>query len=262
MYLLSNMFKSIATEEELSVFLDIYIDFHPILDYYEREAISDEKYLKIVEKFKELAGKRIKEFSEIKPKKSDDILFVVEQKETDFDSNETYMHSFLCKISDIKEKAYLDFSLWDDKKPRIEHYAYDFSPIEEVMGCEVYCDSDKKTEALCEIFHELTFNGLTEESSQARKEEILNNLREAEKDIAEGRTYTMEEVFDKLDAEILENASEEEKKQILKDREERKRNKPRDERYSSIVMYYNHNKCIEAVRSWYLENLKNGNITL
>ncbi len=262
MFLLSEMFKSIATEENLPIFLKIYIDFHPILESYEREAISDEEYQKIEKKFFELAEKRIKEFAEVQPKKMDEVIFVVEQKDTSFDSNDTYMHSFLCKVSDMKEKAYLDFSLWNDEKPRIEHYAYDFSPIDEVMGCEVYCDSDKVTEALCEIFYELTFNGLTEESSKARKEQILNDLKEVEKDIAEGRTYTAEEVFEKLDAEILEGASDEEREKILKDREERKRNKPRDERYSRMIMYHNHNICIEAIRSWYLENFKKGNITI
>lgn len=260
--ILSDMFKKIATDEELSIFLSIYIEYHPILEDYEREAISDENYKEIESRFMELAGKRIREFAKIRPKKMNEIIFVVEQKETRFDSNETYMHSFLCKIDDIKEKGHLDFSLWDDEKPRIEHYAYDFSPLDEVMGCEVYFKSEDITEVLCEIFRELTFNGLTEESSEARKIEIMNDLKEAEEDIKAGRTYTMEEVFERLDAEILENASEEEKEQILKDRAERKKNKPRDDRYSSIVMYYNHNACIQAVREWYLENFKNGNITI
>lgn len=261
MITVSQLFKSIATEEELPMFLNIYMEYHPILEDYEKEAISEEDYEKVVLKFKELASKRIKEFAMIEPKKVDEVIFIVEQKESSFYSKETYMHSFLCNISDIKEKAYLDFALWNEDKPRIEHYCYDFSPLDEIMGCEVVFNGCR-TEAICEIFHELIFNGLTEESSQARKEEIINSLKEAEKDIKEGRTYTMEEVFEKLEAQILEGATEEEKEKILKAREEKERNRFRDDVYNRAIMYQNHNACIDIIRSWYLENIQNGNIQI
>lgn len=261
-YPLQKMF--LGAFPDVQGFLEEYIKYNPILEDYERKAISDEQYEKIKARFMELAEKRIREFVNIEPKKTDAVIFVVKQKETMFDSKEDeYLHSFLCKKEDIKEKGYLDFSLWNDEKPRIEHYAYDFSPIEEIMGCDVYLEDDNNIIfALFEIFRELTFNGLTEESSEARKEEILESIKEAEEDIKAGRTYTMEEVFEKLDAEILEGASEEEREQILKDRAERKKNEPRNNRYSSVVMMYNHNVCIQAIRAYYLENFKAGIFTL
>ena len=155
----------------------------------------------------------------------------------------------------------MDFCIWNDERPRIEHYAYDFSPLDEVMGCEVVFDVTF-TEAISAIFHELTFNGLTQETFEARKEEIIMSLKKAEEDIRESNTYTMEEVFQELEKEILENATEQEREKFLKEKEEKEKNRFRDDVYSNVVSYLNHYSCINLIRSWYLQNIENGKIKI
>lgn len=237
-----------------------YLKNYSIFEDYEFEQYSKKKRKKITEKFIKLSTKRYDELLKIKPEIQNNVVFVLKQMDS-FVGNSKHFHTFMCEKGQIEDLARNEFSLWTEEKPRIEHYSYEFTSVDKVLGMEVFYTTSK-INAVCAIFHELIFHGLTEESSEKRKSEIIESIQEGIQDVKEGNYLSAEEVFKELEDEIYESASDEEKEKILKDRAEKEKNKDRDNVYMQVATRYNHEKCIAIIQSYYLSKVSSGEFQL
>jgi hypothetical protein len=64
-----------------------------------------------------------------------------------------------------------------------EGYAFEFSPWSEILGCKVSMGNVKRIglqDCIYAVLHEMTFNGMTEESQNERRQELEASIKEAE----------------------------------------------------------------------------------
>lgn len=238
---------------------------YPIFEDYEEEHYGTKKIEEVYQKFFCLFDKKFKDMLVAKIERTDNIIFIVKQKESsyEYNFNSDYLHSFSCKRKDILNNMNEEFSLWNDNLPRIEHYVYDYVPFNELLGTDVFFSNDiSEIEVICVILHEIFRHGFEEYDRECSLNNLINMLEESVKDIEEENTIDSETFFEQLQNEILEKASEDEKKSILKDRENHKRNKNRDRLFSHLVIRINHKKCISLIEEYLIQEIINGNIII
>jgi hypothetical protein len=182
------LFQSINEEE----FIESYLrnDNETIECLFRKDIPINEIYQKI-NFFKEIVLGAFRRFKEMEVERNDEyIVFAIPRYDGD-----TYADSFLSLREEI---------LNPEKIERIEHYAYEFSPHEEILGYDVseasrYEVGDDVTVALS-IFNEMTFCGITEEHHKEKVEEITQSLKEAEESIENGTAECrpIEDLFKEL----------------------------------------------------------------
>lgn len=108
--------------------------------------------------------------------------------------------------------------------PHIDSYGYEFSPWEEWLGLQVDLESMKYfglAECIADILSEMTFNGMTRESQEERREELEESANELQRilDMPEeeqkNHLISWDEVRRELESEfdLQDNRTEEEKEQ-------------------------------------------------
>lgn len=191
----------------------------------------------------------------------DCVIFVLPQMSTDFKSTDEEYLSFSCNKDEINNVMGSDFTMWKGTENRLEHYAYDFDELDEVLSYDCFADNVSDEMMLAVIIDELTTFGFDEESRNNRIEEIKSDiqkgLEEIDEEDEERKGYVeFENVMDNLEKTILDNSSEKEKEEIIKKREERKEHKDRNYEYMSIALRINHKACISAVEKYYLSMMQ------
>ena len=168
------LFKSIDRKE----FIDAYLrNDNETLNMFFREDLSIQEIYSKVNFFKEVVLAAFDRFCEAEVERNEEyIVFAIPEYEGD-----TSAHSFLSLREEILNPETVE---------RIEHYAYEFSPHEEILGYDVseasrYEIGDDIVVALS-IFNEMTFCGITEEHHKEKVEEITQSLKEAEEEIQNG----------------------------------------------------------------------------
>ena len=82
-----------------------------------------------------------------------------------------------------------------------EHYAFEFNAWDEILGAQVFLPNVEKAGRLlflATVFYEMTFFGLTEESHQAKTEEIRESLIKAEEELRNPETHNKGVSLDEL----------------------------------------------------------------
>ena len=167
------LFKSINEDE----FLDLYLrnDRESIDMLFNTKYTPEEKFKKlqyyrqiVLDAFRECKNMQIKE-------SSDDIVFVV----PNFDGD-TSADSFVCKKEEVLNYENIE---------RVEHYGYDLSPRDEVLGYIVSEASrhiiDDDINLAVNIFNEMTFCGITNEHHTDKVNDLLDKIKESEEEIKE-----------------------------------------------------------------------------
>lgn len=239
---------------------DKYFEIHPILEEYEKNCIKKEDIEKYENLFKNKMNNFLSTIKNIKTHPSDNIIFVVKYFEMFYEDKETFFESFMCYKSEIDEKINNEITLWCNSENNLDHYAYDFEERSEILSCDLFIDENiTEIEAACEIIYKMTYFGIDEERNNEEKEKLIKSLDESIKDIENGRTYDIEEVFERLENKILDEADDDEKEQIIKERKERKekkeKNKDKQELYSKISNRINHKISILVIEKYYLEKM-------
>ena len=182
------LFKSINEEE----FIDAYLkNDNETIECLFRKDISINEIFQKVNYFKEIVLNAFQRFKEMEVERNEEyIVFAIPRYEGD-----TSADSFLSLREEIMNP---------EKVERIEHYAYEFSPHEEILGYDVseasrYEIGDDVTVALS-IFNEMTFCGITEEHHKEKVDEITQSLKEAEESIENGTANLrpIEDLFTEL----------------------------------------------------------------
>lgn len=245
-----------------------YRVLYPIFEDYEEEFYKKEKGQDFIEEkydiFFKVLKNRFKELFDIEEKETDEIIFVLNLKEAIFDSGyeDYYIESFKCNKKDILEKMDEEFGLWNDNLPRIEHYAYDYMPINELLGTELfYSENICEIDVLCTILHQIVLHGFTEKQKEESFDNLCAQLDEAMKDYEEGRCFDADDVFEELEQEILDSCkTEEDRQKIIEQRQERKKNEYRDKLFLHLVMKINHKECVKLIEEWCVNEILKGNI--
>lgn len=248
---------------DLSRLHDRYIELYPLLADYEMEKLSEAQLMqgkiRHYDAFCALMN-RIKKMNTVE---TDDVLFVTKEIGTFFDDEEYGLNSWVCKREDILEKAKGEITLWNGEN-RIEHYAYDMDSLGNIISCELFIHEVDGMDAACEILENITFFGFEEDSRMEKVGGIIESLKEQTEELKAGtlKTVPAEEVFEELRKEILSNATEEEKEEILREEEEHEKNKNRDDAFMRVSMNINHIQSIQAVLSYYRQEIKSCNVKL
>lgn len=243
----------------------IYRENFPLFEDYEEEFYNEDYINNTYNKFFVLFDEKFIEFLNLELEPSNNVIFILKLKETLFESKykKSYIHSFSCKKNEILNKMSEEFSMWDENKPRIEHYCYDYTPIKELLNTEIFFSNDvSEIEVICTILHEIFIHGFTEKNREENLQNLISKLEISIKNIEAGETIDFDTFFEKLENEVLETISEKEKEKILKERELKNKNKNRDKLYLSLVCRINHKKCIQLVEEWCIFELLNNNIKI
>ena len=100
--------------------------------------------------------------------------------------------AYTCDVSELP-------ALIDTSFP--ESYSYSFSPWEETLSHDIFLPNDNPEfqAAFAEdILWEMSFNGYTEESQEARRRELFEMFESSQKAIEEGRYRSGDEVFSEM----------------------------------------------------------------
>lgn len=258
------IFKNLLlnNENNLDKIIESYMDLYPLFEDYELDYLKKEKGQEFIDVcYKNYFSKFRNKFHNLlslQEKQTNNIIFILKLKETRYEDayNIEYIHSFECKKDDILDKVKEPFVLWNDSLPRIEHYCYDYTPMEELLGTEVYYSNDvSEIEVICTILYELFLHGFEEEDRTTSLNNLTKELEKSMQDVKEGKCYDAKELFESLENEMLESYSEEDRKTYLEKKKEKEKNKERDFLYSYLVNRINHKKCISLIEEWYLKTL-------
>ncbi len=139
---------------------------------------SLEEKIKLVQRFKDVVSESFEKMRNLELEKdSEYICFAIPYVE---DENFGW-DSFVSKREDILNK---------DTVERVEKYAYELSPVEDTLKCDVSetcIKSYGELEVAVAIFNELTFCGVDFDRREERQEEIHNDLNESLKEIDEAK---------------------------------------------------------------------------
>jgi hypothetical protein len=237
---------------------------HPLFEDYEVSHYGMEKVNEVYNKFFERFAVRYKELLTLKTKPSNDVIFIVRQKNVSFDEAQTsHIHSFNCKKDAIIKVMSEEFVLWNDNAPRIEHYCYDFAPIEDLLGMEVfYNDEVNDIEAIVEVLHETFMHGFQEDERKESLDKFMKEIEESMKDVEAGNFVDADTVFEELENSIYKNETPEEHEERMKQKAIKESHKNRDTTFLHIATRINHKKCISIIEEWCLAHLLDGEINL
>lgn len=246
-----------------------YLALYPLFAWYEREALTPNQLKSGEERHRVLFDKFMERIKSTEISDSENVLFVIEQinEFSEPDEPDKAFESWMCKRDDIFKKAESgDVSLWigKDDENHLEHYGYDMSPLADVLSMEVYPYEVDLIDAACEIIENLTFFGIEEEKRMDKVEDIIESLTTQCEEIEAGtaKTIPAEEVFAQLEQEIWDEATEEERIEIKKQREEKEKNKRRDNVLLHLVMNMNHMKHKMAILSYYRQQILDKKVIL
>lgn len=172
------------------------------------------------------------------------------------DKGKTELTLFSIFDNEAHQKVQRDFSLWNkDRECRIERYGIDMSKPECIAGYHIAKKSVETlgiTACCVEILHELFEFGYSDESREKNIQELYERIKEAEEDIAEGKLYSHEEVFEQLWEELLENCmNADEREHMILKREYESKVKKIERRYTQEILEANHKKIIALIRDEY-----------
>lgn len=181
-------------------------------------------------------------------------IFVMERKSTEYDRPfESYTEAFFVKDEEAYDKVDKDFAIWNDNREcRIEHYAFDFEPLQTIANYKIAKESVRHMgiEACCAaILNEICFWGLVESIRIAKIEE----LKEAISDNENTRKYEFDNVADlmaDLEADLELTDTEKEYRKYYQEFKNKVRHI--EKAYSDKVSNEDHMHYISAVRNEYL----------
>lgn len=245
-----------------------YLLLFDVIPYPDSLNISTKDKLIITNKFKIKADKFISDLKKLEPAKTvnEMTIFFTELKEASKERIcEKYSYSFALENNEVKEKVEKDFTLWNDtKEVRIEHYAYDMSPLSELLSYNIASVSiDELGGPICiamildEVFH----YGYDIEQTDTRREEfkktITAALDEAISDLDKSKSISLEDFMADMEKEILDSCNDDdERNYIIEQRKFKKNVNDIESRYSYKVNTENHNHLIKLIK----EEHKRGNI--
>ena len=258
------LFKDLLliNQNNLDKIIESYMDLYPLFEDYELDYLKKEKGQEFIDTcYKNYFSKFRNKFQNmlsLQEKPTNNIIFLLKLKETRYEDsyNLEYIHSFECKKEDITNIIKEPFLLWNDSLPRLEHYCYDFTPIKELLGTEIYFSNEvSEIEVICSILNEIFRFGIEDNERESNQNKLIQDLEKSIKESENGNYVDARDVFKSLEEEILSSYSEEDKKIYLKEKEEKEKNKDRDFLFSYLVNRINHKKCIALVEEWYLKTL-------
>lgn len=241
---------------------DYMIDYPPF-ESYEIEHIQKEKGPDALEKAYKSIATQIQKFLESIPSVNIEdknmVIFVCKGYESFFfDEPPIFIDSFACYKDQLIEKIPQGICLWGGDN-RVEHYAYDFNPREEILGMDLFIDSDvSEKDAFNHIISEMMTFAIDDDERNQKISEIVDSLEESVKDIKEKMEngepcgIPAEDVFRELEQKIWDEADEEQRKQILEEKAKREKNKDRDNAYMMVSSNINHNIKVNTIYKWYL----------
>lgn len=251
----------IKNKENLNQIIETFKHDITIFEEYELETLSQEKIDNIYNNLKKVFKNKIEEIINVEFQETNDVIFVLKLEEQSFETKnkESYFHSFCCKKSEINEKIEDEFTLWNDNNGnRIEHYCYDYTPLKEIVNSDVYFSNEvSEIQAICVLLNNIIEHGLTEEIRQENLTKLMDMLDESIKDIENGNFIDADTMFEELENDILDGASNEEKENILKSREFRKKYQKEIDICNYLTSRINHKKCISLIEEYYIEYIYN-----
>lgn len=172
------------------------------------------------------------------------------------DKGKTEITLFSIFDDEAHQKVRRDFSLWTENgECRIERYGIDMSKPESIAGYHIARKSVEMlgiTACCVEILYELFEFGYSDESREKNIQELYDRIKEAEKDIEEGKFYSHEEVFEQLWEEMLGNCKNtDEREHMILKREYESKVEKIERRYTQKILKANHKKIIEMIRDEY-----------
>ena len=251
---------------KVSDFKEFLLEKHPILEDYEMEYIiknKGEDFLQnIYNEYEIKLQELINSLYTMTPAENKDklVIFFVNQYDYMFKDGKNYdsdfiISSFACKKDKIIENALKGISIWDGEN-RLEHYGYDFSSREEILGMDMFLDTNEISEidAAITLIKNMTSFSIDEETRNEKIENVIADLEKSLKDYEEhkdepGYLLDAEEVFENI---LGKHMSVEDRKERTLKLKEREKNKEKIHARMHIGNDINHKKCIIEIEKYYL----------
>lgn len=256
--------KEFLMKFDRNTLYDRYIELYPVFETYEEEHFGPEKVEEGKARFRIMFERFLSRVGQTTLDEGGEVLIGTKFVPSFMDDEEE-ISTWVSNREDIFKKAPMDVTMWNgDEESRIEHYAYDMDTLSSALSHEVFLYQVDELDAACDIINNLTFFGMEEEPKMERVKEILDSLENSVEEIKSGEAKLIpaDEVFKELEEKILENASEEERIEILKEREEAEKNKARDSAFMQASMKINHIQSLQAVLSYYRMCVSKGIVKL
>lgn len=180
------LFKSIDTDD----FVEDYISFDKYFANMtlDKSIMPAERIAQLMRAKQHIADAfdHFKELEGVVP--GTDVVFCEPATPDDYEN----VHTFVVKADELD--AY-------NGKERLETYAYEFEEDKSILGYQVADVSRFMLDNLrCAsvIFYELTYFGYDVETRSKERGDVIESLKQAQKDIEEGNTVPAEDVFKKL----------------------------------------------------------------
>lgn len=165
------------------------------------------------------------------------------------------LECFTIYDDEAKKAVECNFTMWnDDGDMRLEHYGIDFVKIPALAGYHIAKSSveEQGIDVCCAVILEELFSwGLTEEQREERYEELVKRIKKSEQEVEAGHVVTSEELWEELDKEFLEHASEDEKQHMYFEREYEKNVEEIEQRHREEISAKDHQRFIDIVKKEY-----------
>lgn len=255
--------KELFKKADPTVIFYAYIMLEPVYDEYKEYDVQtkaeglEELKNKLLDNIQLIVNSK-DNINEVEPS----TIFVMERKSTEYDRPfETYTEAFLVKDEEAYDKIDRDFTIWNDNgECRIEHYAFDFEPLQTIANYRIAKESvcHMGIEACCAaILNEISFWGLVESIRIAKIEELKEAIEEAISDNENTRKYEFDNVDDlmaDLEADLELTDTQKEYRKYYQEFKNKVRHI--EKAYSDKVSNEDHMHYISAVRNEYLGRKK------
>lgn len=250
------MIQELFQQAESNRVEEAYFLQHKIFESYEKHSL-DEK-IEAVMRIKKYIREHINRLATCNINREEpQTVFIIELPcECYEDKGKTELTLFSVFDDEVYQKIQRDFSLWnDDRECKIERYGIDMSKLECIAGYHIAKKSVETlgiTACCVEILHELLTFGYSDESREKNIQELYECIKKSEENIAEGKFYSHEEVFEQLWEEMLGNCENtDEREHMILEREYESKVEKIEHRYTQEILKDNHKKIIEWIRDEY-----------
>lgn len=250
------MIQELFQQAESNRVEEAYFLQHAVFESYENHSL-DEK-IEAVMRIKKYIREHINRLATCNISREElQTVFIIELPcERYEDKGKTELTLFSIFDDEAYQKVRRDFSLWTEGgECRIERYGIDMSKPESVAGYHIAKKSVEMlgiTACCVEILHELFTFGYSDESREKNIQELYERIKEAEENIAEGKFYSHEEVFEQLWKEMLGNCENtDEREHMILEREYESKVEKIERRYTQEILKVNHKKIVEMIRDEY-----------